>query len=356
MQNELNQQQIDAMVRAARSGGRADAGQAGEAKVEPWDVRRAGQIRREQLEAITQLHEGFARSLTHSLGAYLRVVVAVALVSAEHLSYREFLERIPETTYLAACKMEPMGVTGALQLDLKVAFPIVDLLLGGEGKGVTAAREITEIEEQIVESVARIVCRELGTAWRAVNLEVGFDKRIAPGEAQRLLPPDEKTLSLSFEITMLEVRGGLSLAVPVSVSHALLRKISAEWSARRPPRGQSDSRARLKRRLLECPFAVELGVNELKADVGELSRLAPGQLLSLRRSTAPPGSLLVAGVEMFRAVPARSGDTRAAQVLTRIEEAAAWEGSSSEAATSELVTAELATSEHVITEHKETKK
>jgi flagellar motor switch protein FliM len=326
MKNELNQEQIDAMVQAARSGGRAGAGPAKEPIVEPWDVRRAGQIGREQLQAITQLHEGFARSLTHSLEAYLRVVFTATLVSAEHLTYREFLERIPETTYLASCKLEPMEVKGALQLDLKVAFPIIDLLLGGEGKGVAAAREITEIEEQIVESVARIVCRELGTAWQAVNLEVGFDKRLEPGEAQHLLSPDEKTLSLSFEITMLEVRGGLNLAVPVSVSHALLRKISAEWSDHRP-RGGSESRERLKRRLLECPFSVELGVNELRAGVGELSQLMTGQLLPLRRSATQPASLLVAGVEMFCATPARSGDTRAAQVLAPAE---GWSAASAE--------------------------
>jgi flagellar motor switch protein FliM len=319
MQNELNQEQIDAMVRAARSGGQTDTGKTKEPKVEPWDVHRAGQIGREQLQAITSLHEGFARSLTHALGAYLRVVFTVALVSAEHLTYREFMERIPETTYLASCTMEPMGVTAALQLDLKVAFPIVDLLLGGEGKGVTAARETTEIEEEIVESVARIVCRELATAWQAVNLEVSFDKRVEPGDARRLLPPAEKILSLSFEITMLETRGGLNLAVPVSVSHALLRKISAEWSEQRPHR-RADSRQRLKRRLLECPFAVELGVNGLRADVGELSRLAPGQLLGLRRSAAEPGSLLVAGVEMFGAAPARTAETRAAHILSRVQE------------------------------------
>jgi len=213
MQNELNQEQIDAMVRAARSGGRAEAG-AKETKVELWDVRRAGQIGREQLQAITQLHEGFARSLTDSLGAYLRVVFAATLVSAEHLTYREFLERVPETTYLASCKLEPMGVNGALQLDLKVALPIVDLLLGGQGTGSTTTREITEIEEQIVESVARIVCRDLATAWQAVNLEVEFEKRVEPAEARHLLLPDEKTLSLSFEITMLEVRGGVESGGP----------------------------------------------------------------------------------------------------------------------------------------------
>jgi flagellar motor switch protein FliM len=314
MQNVLNQEQIDAMVRAAQTGGGVEGGQAKEPRIEPWDVRRAGQIGREQLQAITQLHEGFARSLTDALGAYLRVVLTTTLVSAEHLTYREFLERIPEITYLASCKMEPMGVNGALQLDLKVIFPIVDLLLGGEGKAISATREITEIEEEIVESVARIVCRELGAAWQAVNLEVSFDKRMESVEAQRLLLPGDKILSLTFEIAMLEVRGGLNFAVPVSVSHALLRKISAEWSDRHP-QGHGEWRERLKRRLLECSFSLELGVKGLRASVGELSQLAPGQLLRLRRSAAQPASLLVAGVEMFHAAPARSGETRAAHVL-----------------------------------------
>jgi len=318
MQNELNQEQIDAMVRAARSGGGNDAGQTKEPKVERWDVRRAGQIRREQLQAITQLHEGFARSLTHSLGAYLRVVFAATLVSAEHLSYREFLERVPETTYLACCRLEPMGVTGALQLDLKVALPIVDLLLGGEGKAFAVTRDITEIEEQIVESVARIVCRDLGAAWEAVNLKVDFERRVGLAEAQRLMPLGEKNLSLSFEITMLEVRGGLNLAVPVSVSHALLRKISAE-SIDHWPRHRSQWRDKVKTSLLECPFPAELGVDGLAAAVNELTQMVPGKLLSLRRPVARPASLLIAGVEMFTASPARCAHTRAAQILGQVE-------------------------------------
>ena len=317
MQKELNQEQIDDMVRAARSGGRIDSAQEGP-RVELWDARRAGQIGREQLQAVTQLHEGFARNLTHSLGAYLRVVFSVALVSAEHLAFREFLERVPETTYFASCKLEPMGVDAALQLDLKVAFPIVDLLLGGEGKSTAATREITEIEEQIIESVARIVCRELGASWQAVNLQVGFEKRLEPAEAQRLMPPDDKTLSLSFEITMSEVRGSLNLAVPVSVSHALLRKISAEWNTRKPRR-RAEWRGRLKQRLLQCPFVLELGASGLQAGIAQLSALEPGQLLSLGGKATEPALLLVGGLEMFQASPARCGEYRAAHLLTQAE-------------------------------------
>jgi len=317
MEKVLNQEEIDAMVRLARSGGRLEARASSSPQVELWDVRLAGQIGRGQLQAITSLHEGFARNLTHALGAYLRVAFAATLVSAENLTYGEFLQRIPETTYLASCHLEPMGVNAALQLDLKVALPIIDLLLGGEGKAASATRELTEIEEQILESVARIVCRELGSAWQALELEVGFEERLDAGAAPQLMPPEEKTLALSFEVTMPEVRGGLNVAVPGVVSNALLRKISADWSHRRP-RGAGDSRMRLMRRLLECPFQAELGAKDVRVALSALAGLAPGNVLSFARSAAEPASLLIAGQEMFRALPARCGDRRAARVLAAV--------------------------------------
>lgn len=321
MDKVLNQEEIDAMVRAARSGGAAaEASVHPKVHVERWDVRRAGQIGREQLQAITLLHEGFARSLTNSLGAYLRVVFAATLVSAEHLTYREYLQRLPETTYLASCRLDPTGTSAALQLDLKVAFPIIDLLLGGEGKGLAETRDITTIEEQILDSVTRIICRELGVAWQALSLAVNFEERLNAGEAQRLMPPEEKILSLSFEVTMPDIRGGLNLAVPATVSNALLRKISSDWSHRRSP-GATDLRQRLMRRILECRFELELAAVDLKVPVGSLAKLASGQVLSLAHAVSEPASLLIAGIESFRAVPARTVSRRAAKLLALVSSA-----------------------------------
>jgi flagellar motor switch protein FliM len=203
---------------------------------------------------------------------------------------------------------------------LKVALPIIDLLLGGQGSGIAASRELTEIEEQILESVARIVCSELAAAWQALALEVSFEERLLAAEAQRLMAPEEKTLSMNFEITMTEVRGSLNLAVPAAVSNALLRKISVGWSHRRP-QAQSDSRRRLMHRLLDCPFAVELGASNMQAAIADLAALAPGRLLLFPRRAAEPASLLIAGMEMFEAVPARCARSRAARLLHRIAEA-----------------------------------
>lgn len=318
MDKVLNQEEIDAMVRAARQGTPAGSSLPKQISFEPWDVRRAGQIGRGQLQAITLLHEGFARNLTNSLGAYLRVVFSAALVSAEHLTYREFLQRVPETTYLSSFRLEPMGGRGALQLDLKIAFPIIELLLGGQGTSALGERAITEIDEQILESVARIVCRELGTTWQALSVEVSFDQRQGITEAQRLMPPEEKILSLSFEINLAETRGGLNVALPASVSNALLRKISADWTYQRP-RSRADSRQRLMRRLLDCRFEVELSAPNLRSALRHLSELDPASVLAFSRHASEPASLLAAGVEIFKAVPARCGRQRAGRLSHRHE-------------------------------------
>src|SRR5271166_3399142 len=169
MEKVLNQAEIDAMVRKARSG-KVAAGATGPV-VQAWDIRQAGQIGSEQLRAINQLHENFARNLTTAIGGYLRIVFDVSLVSAEHLVYREFLQCVSEKPYLASIDLLPAGVVAVLQLDLAIAFPIIDVMLGGEGKNSEITRDVTEIEEQVLEGVIRIMCRELQSSWQAIALE-----------------------------------------------------------------------------------------------------------------------------------------------------------------------------------------
>ena len=315
MERVLNQDEIDAMVLAVRGG---DAGKASShaPNITRWDVRQAGQIGREQMRAINLLHEAFARNLTHALGAFLRVVMQVGLASAEHLTYREFLQRMPELTYMCSSKLLPMNVLALLQLDLSIAFPLIDLLLGGEGRGTVAPREITEIEEQILESVVQIMLRELGVTWQSLNLEFRFDKRQPAGNAQRLMSPDEKTLSLSFEVTMADARGTMNLAVPAVVSNALLRKLSADWTYQRP-RGSAESREQVKKRLLQCAFDVELGVNDLRVSVEELGRLGPDVLLPFRRRADAASTLSVGNFPMFHASIVRCGNQRAGRLVER---------------------------------------
>ena len=313
MEKVLNQQEIDDMVRRARAGGAA-TGSSGPV-VQPWDIRQAGQIGSEQLRAINQLHETFARNLSISIGGYLRIVFDCSLVSAEHLTYRDFLQRVPEKTYLASIELAPVGAVAVLQLDLAIVFPIIDLMLGGEGKSTEITRDITEIEEQVLEGVIRIMCRELQTSWQAISLQFNFGARQQILQTQRLMPPDEKNLCLSFEIKMSETRGTLNLAVPAVVSNALLRKIAADFRYERP-RGPIEARLQIQKKLLNCLFPVELSVPGLQVPLQNLTDLAPGRLLLFSKDASDPAVMMFGDVRLCSATPVRIGARRAGRVLS----------------------------------------
>jgi flagellar motor switch protein FliM len=312
----LNQEEIDAMFRVAR--GRSDSGGREQGQqITPCTFRQAGQIGSEQVRSISALHEGFARNLTHWLAAYLRTAFECNLVSVEQLTYREVLLRIPDLAYLASFRLNPGESIGALQLDLSLAFPIIDVLLGGQGRSDRPARDITEIEEQILEGVVRIICRELQTAWQVLGLEFVFDERQQQTQMQRLMAPNDMTLSLSFEMRMSEVRGTLNLVFPSQVSNALLRKLSRDWSYQKP-HATPETMGRLREHALEFPFAVELAFSRLPLRVSELLALVPGKILNLRTPMNAAAAIMVEGTPVFSATAVGCGSVRAAKIQSQL--------------------------------------
>src|ERR1700688_5206006 len=135
-------------------------------KAQPYDFRRPDRIAKDQLRAIHNLHENFARSLASSLSGYLRAYVAVNLVSVEQLSFMEFTHCLPSPTCMISLGMQPFDGNAVLEINPTLVFPILEMLLGGSGKVPTKInREITEIEQSIMEGLLRIVLHDLRAAW-----------------------------------------------------------------------------------------------------------------------------------------------------------------------------------------------
>ncbi len=122
-----------------------------------------------------------------------------------------------------------------LQLDLALAPPIIDLLLGGEGKE-GPLRELTDIEEAILGSVVEIICRELTAAWQSVGLSFNFERRQMQTQVARIMSVNEKTLCLSFEIRMPQGSGLLNLAFPAVVANTILRRLDLRLGTSSPAR------------------------------------------------------------------------------------------------------------------------
>lgn len=261
------------------------------------------------------LNDLFARNLTHNLAAWLRTRFQVNLVSAEQIAFNDFLLRIPEICYVASVRLEPLGAVSVLQLDLGLAPPIVDLLLGGEGRE-GELRELTDIEESILASVAEIVCRELTVAWQPVGLSFIFERRQMQTQVARTMAVAEKTLCLSFEIRMPHSSGLLNLAFPAVVANTILRRLTADWGRRR--RHGDEVRARMMAAARRIRFGGSLQLPAVRVAASALENLEPGMLLRLDLAANTMPVLRVGGQVLHHARAIRQGPHRAAGLVEKI--------------------------------------
>jgi flagellar motor switch protein FliM len=318
MEKILNQEEIDQLFRATQ--GAAPSGAAvSEPVVKPCDFRQAGQLSKEQVQQVTLLHEPFPPSLGNSLGAYLRLGINANLVAVEQITYSEFLNRLPEQTYVVTIALQPAEEPAAMQLELPILFPMIDVLLGGLGQGLAEPRDLTEIEEQILESVVGLICRELESAWQEIlPLKFRAGQRQKQSQIITLMDAGERVLYLSFEVLLNEIRGLLNLVFPTTVSNSLLRKLAQQGMVRRRPT-TADGSARLRERLLDCGFNVELELSHVPLRIGEVVDLQPGKIISLRHAQQDAATFSVNGRAIFAGVPVSCGLSRGALIQEKLQ-------------------------------------
>jgi flagellar motor switch protein FliM len=317
MEKTLKQDEIDALFQAARTTASPESKPKIRARVVPYNFASAGEISTDQLRAISMLNDLFARNLTHNLSAWLRTRLQVNLVSAEQIAFNEFLMRIPEISYVASVRLEPLGALSVLQMDLAIAPSVIDLLLGGEGHS-GPLRELTDIEESIIGSLVEIVCRELTLAWQPVGLSFNFERRQMQTQAARVMPVTEKTLCLSFEVRMQESSGLLNLAFPAVVANTILRRLTGEWGGRR--RHASESRMRMEQTAQALSFGTTLQLPSVRIEARELEDLVVGRLLRFSLAANARAELRSGGQLLFHAQPVRLGPHRGARLEPAVDE------------------------------------
>ncbi|MGH9451487.1 MAG: flagellar motor switch protein FliM [Terriglobia bacterium] len=313
MEKVLTQDEINALLHAAQTTAASSAGAAPARKYTPFVFGKASRISKQQVSDVSQIHETFAYRLKNRLSAYLQATIEINPMSVDEVPYAEFTQHLPANTYLASINIHPSNSIGILSLDLPVAFTMIELMLGGDGKGSPPERHTTEIEERVLQTVVDMICDELQMAWRQV-IEVNFvfDQTQRPAELFRLLPSYEKILFLSFEVRMPEVFSTLTLAFPAAVSSILLRKL-ARKSARNLGSSQQ-SKGQIKDRIRECVFRVDLLLPPTRIRGKDLLELNDGQTIMIGHRLNRPAVLKVAGTKMFAGYPVRSGKQRGAKI------------------------------------------
>jgi len=304
----LSQREIDSVFRNLRE---ADKDDDPAKKAQPYDFRRPDRIAKDQLRAIHLLHDNFARTLGSSLSAYLRAYVIVNLVSVEQLSFLEFSQCLPSPTCLVSLGMRPYEGNAILELNPALVFPIIEMLLGGSGKTNTQMkREITEIEQSIMEGFIRIILHDLKEAWRAVT-SIDFSVEDFETEPQllQILSPNEAVVAISIEVRIAESSGMMNLGMPSIIIKMLRQKFDQQWSVRKTESTESEQERMMK---LIGPVEVHLDARLRGASlsVADLMELQAGDVLSLDLPVERPIDLLLNGRLKYQGQVVSNGRNR----------------------------------------------
>jgi flagellar motor switch protein FliM len=304
----LSQDEIDRVFSKLRDGGRDDDPAQ---KAQPYDFRRPDRIAKDQLRAIHILHENFARTLASSLSAYLRAYVIVNLVSVEQLSFMEFSQCLPSPTCLVSLGMKPFDGNAILELNPALVFPVLEMLLGGNGKtGNQIKREITEIEQSIMEGLLRIVLHDLKEAWRAVStIDFRSDAFETEPQLLQILAPNEAVVAVSIEVRIGDNSGMMNLGVPSIIIKMLRQKFDQQWSVRKTESTELEQE-RMLRLLRPSRLHLDARLQGTMLSVQDLMSIEAGDTLFLDQPIEKPLEFLLNGTLKFHGQVVSNGRNR----------------------------------------------
>lgn len=313
MKRVLTQQEIDAAFQ-----GSANLRKESDRSYTPYDFSRLDRIPKSQLRAIHLLHENFARNLASSLSAYLRTYLILNLASIEQISYSEFVEGITAPSCIAYIGLQPYDGTAVLEMSPSLVFDLIEILLGGGGKGAAQPkRKITEIEESLVQMLLRIFLQDLREAWKSVT-DIDFAVQSLASEPQWLhvLAPAEAVVVIAIEMRIGTNSGLVNLALPSIFIKRLRDKFEQLQQVRRAESTERDQ-ARVSRTILSSRTEFEAVLSGGTMSLGEFLGLEADRVIVLG-SGQPSFSGILNGREKWTGWAVSVGDRRAFQIVGEI--------------------------------------
>jgi flagellar motor switch protein FliM len=285
------------------------------------NFRYAGRLSNENARALTGLHEKFAVNVTNSLELYLGTSLRLKMLSLEQMASLDYISGRDPNSYFLPCALNVLESNFLIEMDIALIYPIIDLLLGGAGTASEELRELTEIDEEIMQSVTALIVGEVERSWRTLNLSLTPGRCIKPGMIQQVFAVNEKLVLLMFEMTVGTTTGSFNIVLPTSFVGFLLRHLKAAQSKKVSGLRLLPNPS-LRERILACEFTLAVDITQMRVRVKDLIDLKPGMILKMKSLVQDPGRITVEDVAIFEALPVRSGTRKAAQLSSRSQEPA----------------------------------
>ena len=326
MNEVLSQDEIDQLLTAISSGDietEEVAQQADQRKIKIYDFKRPDKFSKEQIRTVSIMHETFARLTTTSLSANLRSLVHVHVASVDQLTYEEFIRSIPNPTTLAVINMDPLKGSAVLEIDPSVTFSIIDRLFGGKGEGTKVTRDLSDIEQSVMEGIIVRILGNMREAWsQVIDLRPRLGQIETNPQFAQIVPPTEMVVLVTLETKVGEVEGMMNFCIPYLTIEPIISKLSAQYWYSSVRRGTTTENLNiLRERLSSIEVTVAAEIGKMDLTVRDVLALKPGDVIRLSNTRiGDPMVLKVGNKSKFTCRPGVVGNKLAVMILSKLED------------------------------------
>jgi len=247
----------------------------------------------------------------------------VHVASVDQLTYEEFIRSIPNPTTLAVINMDPLKGSAVLEIDPSITFTIIDKLFGGRGEQTKISRELTDIEQSVMEGIIVRILGNLREAWsNVIDLRPRLGNIETNPQFAQIVPPNDMVVLVTLETKIGEVEGMTNLCIPYITIEPVISKLSAQYWYSSIRKGATDENMNIIQSRLETvrlPVVAEIG--EVDISMIDVMHLNVGDVVKLPNTKISSDMVLkIGGRKKFKCRPGLVGNRVAVQIGEEIED------------------------------------
>ena len=326
MNEVLSQDEIDQLLQAISSGESEDTDFKpvnDTRKIKIYDFKRPDKFSKEQIRTVSIMHETFARLTTTSLSAQLRSLVHVHVASVDQLTYEEFIRSIPTPTTLAVINMDPLKGNAVLEIDPAITFSMIDRLFGGTGQGAKVSRDLTDIEQSVMEGIIVRILANMREAWtQVIDLRPRLGQIETNPQFAQIVPPSEMVVLVTLETKVGEEEGMMNFCIPYLTIEPIISKLSSQfWFSSVRRSSTTQYLGTLKEKLSDVDMDVVAEIGTINMPIRDVLALRVGDVVRLSTvRVGDPLSLSVGNKKKFYCQPGVVGKKMAVQIIEKIDD------------------------------------
>lgn len=268
-------------------------------RVLPYNFRRPDRLSKEQVRSLYLLHDLFANTLSSSLPLFLRTFSEVNLISVEQQSYSEYLKGLSDPTTIFPVSVQQLKGVFAVEINTSIAFPIIDKMLGGEGKPTGENRAASELELNILEAFLSVVIDAYKEVWKPViELTAEVTGHETRPQLLQIVAPNEVVAAAVYQLQIGEAKGSMSLCLPVGMLEPVIDQFSQSANSVSKTTAPEATAALLKT-LSTVKFPVAAELDRIAAAVSDLMQLERGDVLRTNHRVEKPVNVSVGNTTKF---------------------------------------------------------